>query len=69
MKCQRCHGLMAKERLYDFLENDGQVYVGGWRWVSRCDACGNVADWVVEQNRQVISTASTSLAEACGEPQ
>jgi hypothetical protein len=47
---------MAKERLHDFLENDGQVYVGGWRWVSRCDACGNVADWV-DQNRQIVGTA------------
>ena len=50
MKCERCHGLMVKERLYDFLENDGQIYVGGWRWVSRCGTCGKVADWVVEQN-------------------
>lgn len=44
MKCGRCYGLMTKERLYDFLDNDGQIYVGGWRWVSRCDACGTVAD-------------------------
>jgi hypothetical protein len=46
MECGRCHGLTAKERVYDFLENDGQFYVGGWRWVSRCNACGSVGDWV-----------------------
>jgi hypothetical protein len=31
---------MLKERLYDLLENDGQVYVSGWGWVYRCLACG-----------------------------
>lgn len=55
MKCERCHGLMAKERFYDLLENDGQVYVGGWQWVSRCGSCGKVADWLVD--RQLVSTA------------
>jgi hypothetical protein len=48
---------MTQERLYDFLENDAQIYVGGWRWVSRCGTCANVADWVVDQNRQMVSTA------------
>jgi dissimilatory sulfite reductase (desulfoviridin) alpha/beta subunit len=44
MKCGRCHGVMTQERLYDLLENDAQIYVGGRRWVSRCGTCGNVAD-------------------------
>jgi hypothetical protein len=57
MTCKRCHGLATKERIYEFLENDGQVYLGGWRWVSRCHACGNVADWVVDQNRQIVNSA------------
>lgn len=57
MKCERCHGLMVKERLYDLLENDGQIYVGGWRWVSRCGSCGKVTDWLVEESRQLVSTA------------
>jgi hypothetical protein len=57
MTCERCHGVMTQERLYDFLENDAQIYVGGWRWVSRCGTCANVADWVVDQNRQMVSTA------------
>lgn len=57
MKCGRCHGLMAKERLYDFLENDGQVYISGWRWISRCNACGNLADWAVVQNGQMVGHA------------
>jgi adenine-specific DNA methylase len=57
MECGRCHGLMAKERLYEFLENDGQLYVGGWQWVTRCNGCGNVTDCVDDQNRQTGSTA------------
>jgi hypothetical protein len=32
MECEQCRGLTAKERFCDFLQNDGQVYVGGWRW-------------------------------------
>jgi hypothetical protein len=35
---------MAKERLYDLLENDGQVYASGWRWTYRYGACGKVSD-------------------------
>jgi hypothetical protein len=48
---------MAKERLYDFLENDEQFYISGWRWISRCNACGNLADWAVEQNGQMVGHA------------
>jgi hypothetical protein len=27
MTCERCHGVMTTELLYDFLENDAQIYV------------------------------------------
>ena len=60
MECTRCHGFMAKERLYDLLENDGQFDVGAWRWGSRCVACGKVSDWVIEQNRQIAAKAVTA---------
>lgn len=60
MECARCHGFMVKERLYDLLENDGQVYAGGWRWAHRCVACGNVSGWVVEQNREMARHTITA---------
>ena len=44
MECTRCHGLMAEERLYDLFENDGQIYVSGWRWAYRCVVCGHISD-------------------------
>ena len=44
MECTRCHGFMAKERVYEVLENDGQVYISTWRWAYRCGACGKVSD-------------------------
>jgi len=50
---------MATERLYDLLENDGQVYASGWRWAYRCVVCGKVSDWVIEQNRQIAANAVT----------
>ena len=46
MQCGRCHGVMTKERMYDWLEHDAQIYVTGWRWVSRCADCGHVADGI-----------------------
>jgi len=60
VECTWCHGFMAKERLYDLLENDGQVYLSGWRWAYRCVVCGKVSDWVIEQNRQIAAKAVTA---------
>ena len=60
MKCTHCHIVMLKERLYDLFENDGQVYVSGWRWAYRCVACGKVSDWVIEQNQQIAAKAVTA---------
>ena len=57
MTCASCRGVMLKERLYDLLENDGQAYVSGWRWVYRCLACGKVSDWTIEQNWQIAAHA------------
>ncbi len=60
MECTRCHGFMAKERLYDLFENDGQVYVSGWRWAYRCVVCGHVSDWMVLQNRGMARQTVTA---------
>jgi len=60
MECTRCRGFMAKERLYDLFENDGQVYVSGWRWAYRCVVCSHVSDSVVEQNRDMACQAVTA---------
>ncbi len=60
MECIRCHGFMAKERLYDLFENDGLVYVNGWRWAYRCGLCGHVSDWMVVQNRRMARQTVTA---------
>jgi hypothetical protein len=57
MECRRCRVPMVKERLYDYLENDGQFYPGPWKWVYRCVACSNVTNWIVEQHRQMVGSA------------
>jgi len=59
MGCPRCHDVMVKGRFYDVLENDGQFYVGAWRWGSRCIACGKVSDLAIEQNRQMARQSGT----------
>ena len=61
VECTQCHGFMAKERLYDLHENDGQVYVSEWRWAYRCIAYGKVSDWAIQQNRR--SAAKTVTAK------
>jgi hypothetical protein len=42
MRCRWCRGLMAKEPLYDYVENDGQLYAAAWTWVYRCGTCAKV---------------------------
>jgi hypothetical protein len=59
MTCARCCGVMLKERVYDFLENDGQAFVSGWGWAYRCVTCGKVSDWIIEQNWQIAANAVT----------
>lgn len=60
VECTRGHGVMVKDRLYDLLENDGQAYVSGWRWVYRCAVCGKVSEWNVDQNRQMAANSATA---------
>lgn len=59
VECTRCNGFMMKERLYDVLENDGQVYISGWRWGYRCVTCGKISDWVIKQDRQMARKTVT----------
>lgn len=54
-RCRMNSVVTTRERLYDFLENDGQIYVGGWRWILRCQACSHVTAWVVAPNRQFVN--------------
>ena len=42
MACRWCGALMVKERLYDYVENDGQPYAAAWTWVYRSGTCGRV---------------------------
>ena len=56
--CQRCGGLLVKERCMDFMESEGNY----WFWASRCIQCGDLIDELTLRNRamshppQVIDT-------------
>jgi len=67
MQCRRCHGTVIRERVYDWLENDGQFYVSGWRWVSRCVECGNVAEGMTrpQTGHQTIPRAGQRETFGC----
>ena len=58
MTCLYCQGHLAKERLYDILESDAQVYMTWWGWGHRCRDCGKISMWPVQLvHRTVSSTA------------
>jgi hypothetical protein len=47
MFCQRCRGLMVRDRFMDFWDEGGQMYFSGWR----CVVCGEIVDSVILANR------------------
>ena len=52
MTCLYCHGVLVKERLYDLLESDAQIYMTQWCWVYRCTACSKISHCLVENQLQ-----------------
>jgi len=46
MNCQRCHGLMVQDRLYDLQDSD--VHCDVWR----CVCCGNLLDTLILLNHR-----------------
>ena len=47
MTCDRCNGLMVRERIYDFQGMSSDLCVDGYR----CLLCGNLVDAVILENR------------------
>lgn len=62
MRCSHCHSFMVKDHLYDLLENDGQVYVGGWRWGYRCAGCSRVVESGEDQDETIEGPVSVGSA-------
>ena len=50
MRCNRCKGLLVKDRLYDLY--DTQWKLDAWR----CVACGDLLDAVILRNRAARKT-------------
>jgi len=46
MNCQRCHGLMVRDRAYDLL--DTHIHCDVWR----CICCGNIFDTQILLNKR-----------------
>lgn len=57
MTCERCHGLMVGERIYDLQGTNGDLCVDGYR----CLLCGNVVDTTILANRRRSSDAVERL--------
>jgi len=54
MTCERCHGLMVSEQIYDFQGMNSDLCVDGYR----CLLCGNLVDaTILEDRRRSIDTA------------
>lgn len=48
MSCSRCSGCMIEDFLLDMEDSSGPMWLPAWR----CMNCGNVAESVLERNRQ-----------------
>lgn len=48
MHCERCEGLMVKDRYLD-MEESGQLWLIAWR----CANCGNVVDHKIQAHRNL----------------
>lgn len=62
MTCFRCNGCMVEDFLLDMEDSSGPM----WLHAKRCMNCGNVAEKVLEHNRQTQGAAlhsSTSAAK------
>ncbi len=54
MTCERCHGLMVSEQIYDLQWMNSDLHVDGYR----CLLCGNLVDaTILENRRRSIDTA------------
>lgn len=60
MTCFRCNGCMVEDFLLDMEDSSGPM----WLQAHRCMNCGNVAEKVLEQNRQTQGAALHSFASA-----
>ena len=48
MTCERCHGLMVSEQIYDLQGMNSDLRVDGYR----CLLCGNIVDAAILENRR-----------------
>ncbi len=48
MSCSRCSGCMVEDFLLDMEDSSGPMWLPAWR----CMNCGNVAETLLERNRQ-----------------
>ena len=63
MTCERCHGLMVSEQIYDLQGMNSDLCVDGYR----CLPCGNLVDaTILENRRRSIDTAGVlTLMNPC----
>ncbi len=58
MSCYRCNGCMVEDFLLDMEDSSGPMWLKAWR----CMNCGNVADSVLQRNRQIQVACAISDA-------
>ncbi len=62
MSCSRCNGCMVDDYLLDMEDSSGPM----WLQAKRCMNCGNVAETVLQHNRQ--AQGATLQAVTSGAP-
>lgn len=56
MSCSRCNGCMVEDFLLDMEDSSGPMWLQAWR----CMNCGNVADSVLQRNREIQVSCAIS---------
>lgn len=56
MSCSRCNGCMVEDFLLDMEDSSGPMWLPAWR----CMNCGNVAETLLERNRQAHGITAIS---------
>ncbi len=60
MSCSRCSGCMVEDFLLDMEDSSGPMWLPAWR----CMNCGNLAETLLERNRQRQGSTTSCSASS-----
>ncbi len=56
--CRCCRSPLLKQPVYDLVRQDGLVWFGQWRWIWRCEGCGEAAEDPEQESQRAAPSPS-----------